>query len=497
MKKLFYISLIALVFGVSSCADDVLDLSPSYKLNEKNGITDKVKARAAVNGIYTTVVSGNNYSGGINATFISKSGFGKWITADYEMEYTQSNITTTSIKYKWIGYYETINAANFAITGISSLSESQIDEAEKNSLLGEAKVLRAFANAYILWVYGHWWAADDADPNGILFRDDLVTVANLRQPRLTVGESYEKIYEDLDFAIEHLNSFTDNRFVSKEFAKVFKAKVMLYRAGFNDGIAGLDEALSLVNEVLNASVSGFSMQGDLAQVYQDSWDSEENLFSGYLEETNRANNASSYYNYTIPYRYSTRLPVAEGTIPSAGLTKGIEWFQTDPRWPIVTGESRSAITWDTNQYYCFTKVTRLGKVAGLEQGDNKYNTYFFRYPELYIMKAELLARTGASISEAIAPINIMRSKRTNPILPSLNPTTQQELTDAIFKEYFLETFLENGSEYFASTRFKDSAGQLWIENLREAPIVLNSLCYPIPLEEINVNNEIVQNTDLE
>ncbi|MCK0130823.1 RagB/SusD family nutrient uptake outer membrane protein [Flavobacteriaceae bacterium F08102] len=496
MKKLIYISLLTLIFGVSACSDS-LDLTPSYKLNEKNGVTNEVKARAAVNGIYTTVVNGNNYSGGINATFVSKSGFGKWITADYNMEYTQSNPTTSSIQYKWIGYYETVNAANFAISGISKLNEKQIDDATKNALLGEARFFRAFANTYLLWVYGHWWASDDNDPNGILYRDEIVTVANLRQPRLTVGESYAKIYEDLDFAIENLNSFSSNRYVSKEFAKVFKAKVMLYRGGFNNGTSGLEEALTLVNEVLNANIPGFAMQEDLAQVYQDSWDSEENLFSGYLEETDRARNASSYYNYTIPYRYSTRLPVADGVTPTAGLTKGADWFHADPRWPIVTGESRSPITWDTRRYYCFTKVTRLGKVQGELDGDNKYNTYFFRYPELYIMKAELLARTGASIADAIAPINTMRSIRTNPSLPSLNPTTQQELMDAIFKEYFLETFLENGSEYFASLRFKDSSGQLWIENLREAPIVLNSLCYPIPREEMDVNNLMTQNTDLE
>ncbi|MEP5339165.1 MAG: RagB/SusD family nutrient uptake outer membrane protein [Algibacter sp.] len=495
MKKLFYISLILLIFGASSCSDN-LDLTPSFQLNEENAITDASKARAAVNGIYSTLRQ-NNYSGGINTTFASKSGFVDWIREDARMLYTQSNPTTSSIRFKWLAYYETVNAANFAIAGISSLNDVQIDTEEQTALIAESRLLRAFAHAYIFWNYGHWWTSDDSDPDGLLYREELVNTLNLEHARLNVGESYDKLYEDLDYAIDNLGSFTSNRFVSKEFAKVFKAKLMLYRAGYNDGTTGLDEALTLVNEVLDSSISGFSMQEDLAQVYQDSWDSEENLFSGYIQEVDRRRNSSSFYYATITDRYATELPTRGGRIPTAGLERGVDWFLNDARWPIVTGESAGSRPPLSERYYTWTKVTRLSRFEGELVGDNKYNTYFFRYPELYIMKSELLARTGASITEAIAPINTMRSIRTNPIIPSLNPTTQQELTDAIFKEYFLETFLENGSEYFASLRFKDGAGLLWINNLREDPIILNSLCYPIPAEEMDTNSLMTQNTDLQ
>ncbi|MGY0408585.1 MAG: RagB/SusD family nutrient uptake outer membrane protein, partial [Polaribacter sp.] len=169
------------------------------------------------------------------------------------------------------------------------------------------------------------------------------------------------------------------------------------------------------------------------------------------------------------------------------------------RWDIVTGEVRSSVTWDKTKYYTWSKVTRLGRYAGQKASppDEKYATYYFRYPELYIMKAELLARTGASIVDAIAPINTMHSKRTNPSLPALNPSTQQELMDMIFKEYFLETFLENGSEFFAALRF-GTAGKPWIETIKDGKVLQeNKICYPIPNAEMLNNQLMVQNPDLE
>lgn len=505
MKKLFYLVLVTLILGVSSCSDE-LDITPSYELNELTGITDETKAEAAVNGIYPYIVQGNNYSGGLVYALASRSGLARFSTSDYNMTTTQTN-NSPSQEYLWIGYYETINAANYAINGINKLGSDVITDERKTELIAEARFLKAFACTYVFWKYGHWWESDDESPYGILYRDDLATVDNLQVGRLSVGESYARIMEDIDFAIENLPDFEErgNRYVSKEFAKVFKAKVLLYRHGFNDGRnkPELEEALALVDEILNSSIPGFSMQSDLEQVYADSWDSPENLFSGYLEQDGNANiwNASSYYFSTLVVRGTL---VWSWTTPeqiTAGLVNDADdWFKADGRWPIATGEMRYPYNGtSTFIYYSWKKVSRLGQYWGLnaEPQDNKYNTYFFRYPELYIMKAELLARTGASVADAIAPINTMRSMRTHPVLETLNPTSEGELMDLIFKEYALETFLENGSSFFASLRMKNKDGVLWMEGLKDFPIEFNRICYPIPAVEMLVNKEIIQNPDLE
>ncbi|KGL58777.1 RagB/SusD family nutrient uptake outer membrane protein [Polaribacter sp. Hel1_85] len=471
-----------------------MDVEPSYKLNDINGITNEINARSAVSGIYSTIIS-SSFGGSYFSKLTARAGFTDWTSSELTNQFTASSVSYAP----WQFPYETVNASNFAISGIERLNDDQIDAELKKELLGEARLLRAWAHLQIFHSFGHWWTNDDSDPDGLLFRDEVVTLANITKARLNVGDSYLKIYEDLDYAIANAPSFTSSRYMCKEYAKVVKAKTLLYRAGFNDETTGLDEALTLVNEVLNTSIPGFAMQGDLAQVYEDSWDSQENLFSGYLEENNRAGNWASYfYKFSLPFYEGNRNPHTTTETLDAGLRRGYDWFSVDPRWDVVTGTAWGKRTRET---FTFTKVARLGDYGednNTSSTPHKYNTYYFRYPQLYIMKSELLARTGATITAAIAPINTMRGIRTNPIIPSLNPTTQQELMESIFKEYFIETFIENESAYFGSTRFRDASGARWIENLRDdGQLELFRLCYPIPINEINANSLMHQNDQYE
>ena len=70
------------------------------------------------------------------------------------------------------------------------------------------------------------------------------------------------------------------------------------------------------------------------------------------------------------------------------------------------------------------------------------------------MEAELKARLDDySLEDALKPLNDMRACRTNPVLPALSPSNKQALLRAIFREIWVEQFLENGSEYFAALRF--------------------------------------------
>ncbi|MEO9512120.1 MAG: RagB/SusD family nutrient uptake outer membrane protein [Flavobacteriaceae bacterium] len=503
MKNIIYISLITLALGTSSCSNDFLDRDPSFLLLEGNTISDVQGAEGAVNGIYDIFRIGREESAGHYVGKASQSGFVNWNQGDFDFEYTQTNITTFSIEARWSTIYATINASNFAINGIIDLGVDEFESEEAyNSLLAEARCWRAWAHMNIFWNYGHWWSDDDTNPYGVLYREQLADISNLQQARLNVGESYQKIFEDLDFAITHMNSLEDkgNRFLSKEFAKVIKAKALLRRGGMNDNIDQLNESLTLVNDVLNSPPAGFAMQADLAQVYQDSWDSQENLFVGYLENDGATSELPFDYEVNISTNFSDELDPDNPTPAdelTAGLNFGANLFREDPRWPIVTGESGAERESD-GRVYTWTKVTRLSRADGEEAGDFKYNTYFFRFPELYIMRSELLARTGASIAEAIAPINTMRSIRTNPILPSLNPTNQQELMDAIFLEYFFEIFLENGSEFYASLRFDTANGSPWIETTKGGKsLIVNSICFPIPPSEMLANRLMIQNVDLE
>jgi hypothetical protein len=496
MKKLYYIIIIAVGLLFFTSCESYLDQVPRNSLTRENAITDFNKAKAAVAGIYSTFQN-DYYAGGLYAILANKAGFFNPSSVDYQFAYTQISGGNASA---WSAFYRSLNAANFAINGIPGLSAASIpSEADRTALIAEARCLRAWINLNILWNFGHWWE-EDSDVYGLLYRDDMVDMMNVMKPRITVGESYAKIYEDLDFAIENMKDFTSPRYASKQFAMALKAKALLYRGAILERTVDLQAALTLVNQVLTSLPSSCAMEADLAEVYEESWDSKENLFVKYLEDDGtRTSKAGYYYPYGLYVMgYGTNLPLPPGGQATAGLVYGYDWFSTDPRWPIVTGDRRKGETWDESRIYIWSKLYRLGSYQGKvnDPPDEKYASYWLRVPELYIMKSELLARTGATIAEAIAPVNEMRSKRTNPVLPALNPANQEELMELIFKELCMETILENGSEFFASLRFQKDGQPMIVAIKSGLPLEWNKVCWPIPDAEMINNQEMVQNPDL-
>lgn len=491
-KTLHYISIIILAASLSSC-EKFLDEQPIHALTDENAITDATKAKAAVGGIYATFQN-DSWSGGLFTMQASKSGFISYNAIDYTMTYNQ---TTGGNLGCWQAFYKSLNAANFAIASINGLSDAAISAADRDALLAEAKCLRAWINANLLWNFGHWWA-DDADEYGLLYRDQVINLTNVRKARITVGESYAKIFEDLDAAIAKLKDISSPRFMNKQFAKALKAKLLLYRGGYRNDQVMLKASLDLVNDVLNTKPAALALESDLNNVYKNAWDSKENLFARYLEDNGTRTSAGGYY-YTYGLIYAgNKLPLPVGGTTTAGLRYGVDWFKADPRWTVATGEVRSPETWDNTFNWCFKKVCRLGSYAGKLASpiDEKYAAYYLRLSELYIMKSELLARTGATAADALAPINEMRAARTTQAFPALTAASVPEAMNLIFREYFLETFLENGSEFFASVRFSNN-GQPWIVTIKDGiALIENKMCWPIPDAEIVNNQDMVQNIDL-
>lgn len=492
--KYIYISVLLGFLTLQSC-ESFLEEGPRFELTDENSIVDYEKAIAAVGGIYSKFQN-DDWSGKLYLGQASKSGFFKNFDQEYNMAYNERNFNNNTI---WRSFYIALNAANFAIEGIEGLGDEEFPTIQdKENLLAEAHILRGWINLNILWNFGHWWA-EDSSPYGLVYRDMPADLGNVQQPRISVGESYDRIIADLDYGIEKGKEFSSPKYVSSTFAKAIKAKLLLYRGGSLNKTEYFQESLTLVNSILNAQNGSFKMESNLEDLYEKAWDSNEVLFARYLEnDGSRTARAGHYYPYGLVYA-GNKLPLPAGGELTAGLEYGVEWFSENERWPLITGDIRSPEPWDETFCFAFKKLARLGSVAGKEANprDEKYAAYYFRYAELYLMKAELLARTGASVSEALAPLNEMRSKRVSPALPALQASSKEELMDIIFKEIVMETFLENGSEFFASLRFEKN-GRKYIEEIKpDVSFQQNRLCYPIPYEEMLSNKLIEQNPELD
>lgn len=457
-----------------SC-EDFLDQSPRYNVTTDNAVTDYSSAKNVINGIYSRLTLAN-LGGEINGRLSSQAGVWKYYDANYNQSYRQGTNDGASI---WLQLYQVVNAANAAVELVSKVDESKFpSKEEKERLIAEARGLRGFVYLQIHWLWSHWWDTAD-NPYGLLYREEIADLSNLQKGRISVGESYDFIIQDFEYAEENLGDFTSSRYISKQFIQALHAKLLLNRGWEGD----YAEAIALVEDVKNNAPVSFQLETDLSKMYEDSWDSREVLFARYLGDLSNITYNEFIYSYALYYDNELN-----------GLPA--DWVNEDPRYSIITGVARAPETWDERTSTVFTKLYREGRVNG---PNDKYATYYFRYAELYLMEAELKARLNPSdISGALEPINELRSKYINPVLPLLTASNQQELFDVIFKEIIVTLFLENGSEWFASIRFQKD-GRPWLHTLKPDVVISpEKYCWPIPDTEIKAHtNTIEQNPTLE
>lgn len=482
-----------------SC-NSFLDIEPEHSKTSDNSVTDYASAKNVLVGMYATLNFG---SGTSTADFFGGSPFlalsaqagltraGGGATF-YNMTYTPA---LGALETYWKNWHACVNAANAAIIGISALpeiifpgSKEETPAEEKNRMVAEARCFRGWVNAHILWCFGHY---DRDDEYGILCREELSSFANMYIDRKSVAESYTHILGDLDAAIAAMNDFTSPRYMSKQLAQVTKAKVLLNRGAAGD----YEAALALVDDVLAKAPAAFKMEPDMKKMYTDAWDSPEVLWCRYTEDNSyRAYGEGSYSQSLIQGGYNggtgANPSIPEGTDASLNSfwPEFATWIKADPRYDVTMGWAR-AISASGIQYFCPTKLARNGRVIM----NDKWTTYYFRYPELYLMQAELRARTGKSIAESLAPINTMRSKRTNPVLPAHPaPATQDALMELIFREYCLEFYAENGTEWLASVRIKKN-GKPFYHSMKpdlDASRTQDHQTWPLPAAETNTNKNI-------
>ena len=494
MKNKIVIISVLLIFALTSCKD-FLNEVPKHNWAIENAMDSHEKAVQAINGIYARIAPGDALNMELSAYLVSASGL-IWINNAYSMDFMEANTPSGP----WNTAYSGINSANLAVNGIPLIADSSFPSLTvKNELLGEARFMRGYLHSKILLHYCRWYDPDDS-PYGILRRDETSDVKNAYLSRITVGESWKFILEDIDAGIDNMAGFSTPRRASKEFAKAYKARLLLYRGHINNNMADLNEAKNLVTDVLNNLPSALRMEPDMANMYAKAWDNTENLFVRYLENNgNRTANAG--WNCTngpvVQTANTNRVSVVPYEDATCGLRYGLDIVKNDPRWTVVTGAARQPDMGNDYESWAFTKVYRKGNYAGMNATprDENYAVYHMRLPELYIMQAELIARTGGSSAEAIAPINTMRAKRTHPVLPPVPvPVSAQDLMDAIFWEWICELIYENGSEFYASIRFEKN-GKKQMELAREAYGIADFsfadrkdwLQFPIPGGEMNNN----------
>ncbi|UII75348.1 RagB/SusD family nutrient uptake outer membrane protein [Flagellimonas sp. HMM57] len=242
MKKLKLILVLCLVMtGISSCADNVLDLEDPSAPADTNFFSTEAELEIALGGIYESLA----YVRGVpfpqlldHVTDLGFSRGGVVGTGDV----TQGSLSSTSdiTEAYWENFYIGVQRANTLLANMSRAEEVS-DPDRFNEIRAEALFLRAYFYSYLVELYGD-----------VPLRLDIVTSLNdenLVLSRTPKAEVVAQILGDLDIAAGILPTNAAERGrTSANATNALASRIALYNGDYS-------LAISKAEEVQNAGVS--------------------------------------------------------------------------------------------------------------------------------------------------------------------------------------------------------------------------------------------------
>ncbi len=477
MKNVFIFICFSLL--VTSCTK-MLEETPEDRLFSAGFYKTSSDAIAAVNAIYTPLRSNDLYGfrWGVIYTAMEDyvSGQGQYTAVGQYQGYPSAFIANTDLA--WAGWYRTINAANIVLKYVPPISMS---ETQKNSLLGEARFLRALSYYQLVRGWG-----------GVPIRTEPVeNPEGLGGKRDAVGDVYAFIVDDLKFAEANLPSKQSaaGRPTSGA-AKTMLADVYLTREDWKN-------ARTKAEEVIQSgaySLVRVNQPADFEQIFgADVITSSEDVFSIKFSR--------SLGNLLPPFYHPANSAYASG---------GFGTFWGLPNYPLLAQwdnsdlrKSFNLLTEYPNKSGVIVKTDpsrpiRFGKFKDPKAqavGGHGNAVPVYRYPDALLIYAEAASQeNGGPTALALERLNMVhrRAYGQNPTAPapvdfSLTGQTAESFRNLVLKERAYE-FLVEGKRWLDLKR--TGTVQQTIMAAKGINVATAHLLFPIPKQEIDNNPDI-------
>lgn len=461
--------LIALLFF--SCSKQLNELPPNTLVAD-NAIRDEATAKTAIVGLYSYFGS----YGEFDALSITKQGVRANILKpgdlyfSYEIQLANLNVdpSLSQIKTLWVSIFKLINASNNVILQLDKLKDESFAPGKRKEMLAVARFMRGYGHLFEMKEFAHFW--DISSEFGPLIRLEPAGINNNMEARSTVAEGYEKVLEDLRFAAENLPNFKSIYEVSMPLAKSYLVEVLLMRGQTND----YTEAVSIAKDVI--ANGPFHLETPYSNVYSSGYKSKELMFSRKISPENIGLNDLIVSNVNSIYNLLGRKLNAPSDMYFNEIPSG------DTRLPYIIGDATAS----NGVLYTNTWIKDFNVTGDLPMR-------YFSLTQLYLYYSEALLRSGAPVSEVLAPMNILRQRCGMPVFAETDIIDRKNLEEILFHELLIEIGVDNGSEYFAAVRFRNSSGDRFIKELNPAFSNENQLSFPIPDDELFFNNKMKQN----
>jgi len=246
-NKINYLFLVVLFTSLLGCSD-YLEEVPISELSVENSFETEADAIAAIVGVYNSLQLEGVYGKSQTLFSTDEHNAGSKVPLSGLNLYSFTADNVEVILPIWRDHYKGINRANLAISKIPSID---MDVAKRNTLVAEAKFIKALLYFNLIRYYGD-----------VPYKDSETTSLNdLTIPRTPVATIYENMITDLEYCIEHLKVKAAGLagHATQDAAKTLLASIYLTKGSMarrnntGDGIADFTFAARYSREVIDAN----------------------------------------------------------------------------------------------------------------------------------------------------------------------------------------------------------------------------------------------------
>nr|WP_294877562.1 RagB/SusD family nutrient uptake outer membrane protein [uncultured Pedobacter sp.] len=459
----------------TSCQKFIEVAPPITSTNAGNVYNGNTTAAAVLTGIYSTLSADENANIGIGGMNIATSLSADELTlldgittsdlVTYYRNVLNSNPSQSSLSVFWSSFYTRLFVVNSAIEGLNDAE--RLSPQVKAQLLGEAHFMRAYIYFQLVNLYG--------DVPLILSTDYKITG---KLGRENTEKIYQQIKDDLLKAQSLLSAnYLDGTLLkstalrvrpNKAVATALLSRVYLYTKDWQNAETQASQIIT------NTAI--YKME-TLAKVFVK--ESMESIWS--IQPTGNDVNANTGAGKLF-------------VLPASGPSGQFYLYLNDELVNSFEPDDQRATNWINN-------VTAFGvtysyaykyKVGAVQSPTLEYPV-IFRLAEMYLIRAEARAQQNKLIgsNSAQSDLDVIRNRAG---LEGTTSTTQTDLLASILIERRHELFTEFGHRWFDLKRTKtidmvmesatEKKGGTWSSD---------AALYPVPLAELRINLNLVQN----
>jgi len=469
------ILLVTLAVVFTTACEDFLVKEPRLSQSNELTLSTYEGLNSATGGAYSQLCATGWYGAGFVITADMKGGNakrGSVVSGRYVDEYLWNN-RPGATSGLWAVAYSTIAKANNVIEVIDGgFSEAGIEQARIDQLKGECLFLRGLAYFDLARMYCQPYSAGTSNMGVPI----VLVTENGYPARKTVGETYDRIIQDLNDAESLLGTGNDrddnNGSATKAAAQALLAKVYLYMENWQ-------MAADYAKEVIDNPAFDLFTAEEYAPYTEDGYWGGGGIGPEIIFQVDGSEpNTSHGYWEAISYMMNP-----EGYGDCAASMDLINLYEAgDVRADLFLQPAKYP-----GEYWSLKYPGRLGKIR-------EYNTPVLRLAEMYLIRAEATLNGASSGVAALTDYNAIRTNR------GLTAAASVNLSD-IYAERRRELCFE-GNELFDLARTQRSLSRTDFTGLVNKDVTfapggsatVNFLwAMPIPQAEIDANINCEQN----